>query len=328
MCQQKLETDILSKTRKTVGVRLGQGVPMSHTLAPPNKALAGNLYGVTSMIVWAAGFPAAEVLLNTWDPLALVTGRFCIALAVLIPVWIALDGLRAVLGARWGWGLLSGAIGFGGGAWLMIVAQSLTDPVTVAIIAASSPIAASVIEWVAERKRLSVTFIIGLVASVGGGIVATGGSVPLGGSPGNLWLGIGCAVASCTLFSWGSYVAVRDFGGQSPIGRTTITLCGGLVITSVTFIIARALGYAVGPDQIFDAQTLGLLAVYGIGGMAISQFLWIASVDRLGIALASFHTNVAPFYVMLILVALGGLWSWPQAIGAAIVALGVVLAQR
>ena len=78
----------------------------------------------------------------------------------------------------------------------------------------------------------------------------------------------------------------------------------------------------------FDARNLGLLAIYGIGGMAISQFLWIASVDRLGIALASFHTNVAPFYVMLILVAIGGAWSWPQAIGAAIVALGVVVAQR
>lgn len=35
-----------------------------------------------------------------------------------------------------------------------------------------------------------------------------------------------------------------------------------------------------------------------------------------------------PFYVMLILVALGGDWSWLRAIGAAVVALGVLLAQR
>ena len=115
---------------------------------------------------------------------------------------------------------------------------------------------------------------------------------------------------------------------RSPIGRTTITLCGGLVFTVGTFILARALGLAEGPEQIFDARNLGLLAIYGIGGMAISQFLWIASVDRLGIALASFHTNVAPFYVRLILVAIGGAWSGPQAIGAAIVALGVGVAQR
>jgi drug/metabolite transporter (DMT)-like permease len=61
---------------------------------------------------------------------------------------------------------------------------------------------------------------------------------------------------------------------------------------------------------------------------ALSQLLWVASAGRLGVAVAAFHVNVAPFYTMLILLALGGVWSWPQAIGAAIVAFGVVLAQR
>jgi hypothetical protein len=32
--------------------------------------------------------------------------------------------------------------------------------------------------------------------------------------------------------------------------------------------------------------------------------------------------------VMLILLTLGGNWSWPQAVGAAIVGSGVILAQR
>ena len=290
--------------------------------------MTGNIYCIISLVVWAAGFPAADVLLRDWDPLALVTARFIVAMAVLFPIWVMLDGIRAVAGARWGWGLLSGAIGFGGGGWLMVLAQSLTDPVTVAIIAAFSPIAASLIEWVAERKALKLTFLIGLGASVLGGIVATAGGAPDGGDAGNLWLGVFCAVASCTLFSWGSYVAVRDFAGLSAIGRTTLTLSGGLLFTAITFVIARTAGLAAGPAVILDAQTLWLLAVYGIGGMAISQFFWIASVDRLGIGLAAFHINVAPFYVMLILLALGGAWSWPQAIGAAIVALGVVVAQR
>ena len=302
---------------------------MSDTLSPTaSRALSGNIYCIISMVVWAAGFPAAEALLDTWDPLALVTGRFSMALAVLIPVWILVDGPRAVIGARWGWGLLSGAIAFGGGAWLMLVAQSLTDPVTVAIIAASSPIAASLIEWVAERKALKATFLVGLIASVIGGIVATGGAAPADGSALNLGLGVLCAVVSCTLFAWGSYIAVRDFAGLSSVGRATITLAGGFLFTTLCFIVARGLGIAQGPVSVFDPGTLALLAVYGIGGMAISQFFWIASVERLGIGLAAFHINVAPFYVMLILIGLGGVWSWPQATGAAIVALGVVVAQR
>ena len=302
---------------------------MTETLhTPAVRAMTGNIYGIISMVVWAAGFPAADALLDSWDPLALVTGRFCMALAVLLPVWILLDGAHAVVRARWGWGLLSGAMAFGGGAWLMVLAQSLTDPVTVAIIAASSPIAASLIEWVATRKALKRSFILGLVASVTGGIVATGGSVPSGENAANLFAGVGCAVASCTLFAWGSYVAVRDFAGLSAIGRTTMTLAGGMILTALCFVTANAAGLAAAPEDILNTRTLGLLAVYGVGGMAVSQYFWIASVDRLGIGLASFHINVAPFYVMLILIGLGGVWSWPQAIGAAIVGLGVVVAQR
>lgn len=305
---------------------------MSPRSLPPQtaaraSALTGNVCGIISMVVWAAGFPAADVLLATWPPLALVTARFCMALAVLIPVWILLDGWRAVRGARWRWGLVTGAVGFGGGAWLMLLAQSLTDPVTVVIIAASSPIAATLIEWVAVRKRLTRAFLIGLICSVIGGIVATGGAVPEGTGVAGLALGVLCAVTSCGLFAWGSYVAVRDFADLSSMGRTTITLAGGLSFTAVCFAVASVLGLASGPAVVFEWRALVLLAVYGIGGMAISQFFWIASVERLGISLASFHINVAPFYVMLILLALGGVWSWPQAIGAAIVALGVLVAQ-
>ena len=67
--------------------------------------------------------------------------------------------------------------------------------------------------------------------------------------------------------------------------------------------------------------------MFAIGGLAISQVLWIMSVGQLGIGLASLHINATPFYVMLILFAFGAAWSWPQAIAAAVVGLGVVIAQ-
>ena len=37
--------------------------------------------------------------------------------------------------------------------------------------------------------------------------------------------------------------------------------------------------------------------------------------------------NAVPFYVMLITFALGGSWNWAQAAGAAMVVLGVAVAQ-
>jgi drug/metabolite transporter (DMT)-like permease len=289
----------------------------------PGTILSGNLLAIASMVVWAAGFPAAEVLLDTWDPLALVTGRFAMGLLALLPIWLWLDGPDALRRANWTRGIVIGGIGFGGGAWLILVGQWLTDPVTIAIIAASSPIAATLVQWVYERQRLTTAFLLGLIASVIGGLVATGGTVTA-----NLGLGALCAVGSCILFAWGSYATVRDLPGMSVIGRTTITIVGGFLFVGTAFALGGLFGLSKGPAVIFDPATLSLLAVYGLGGLALSQFLWIASVERLGVAIAAFHINVAPFYVMLILLILGGSWSWPQAIGAAIVGSGVILAQR
>ena len=49
----------------------------------------------------------------------------------------------------------------------------------------------------------------------------------------------------------------------------------------------------------------------------------------MGILLASLHMNAVPFYVMVIVVIFldDHPWGWDQAIGAALVATGVLLAQ-
>ena len=73
---------------------------------------------------------------------------------------------------------------------------------------------------------------------------------------------------------------------------------------------------------------MGLLIIYSCLAIGISHILWIKSVAQLGIGLASFHLNAVPFYVMLILFLIGGSWIWNQTIGAIIVIIGVILAQK
>lgn len=286
------------------------------------SAVTGNLLGMTSMMVWAAGFPAAEALLQTWDPVPVVAGRVLFAMLLLLPLWLILDpgGLRR---PGLGRGMVVGAIGFGGGALTILIAQWFTDPVTVAIIAAASPLTATVVEWAYDRTPLSRPFLIGLVLTVIGGAVATGGGVP-----GDLGIGAALALASCFLYSWGSLRTIRDLPEHGTLGRTTVTLAGALVMLWVVLAAGLATGITPAPPDPVAGRSLGLLAVYGLGAMAISQFLWIASVDRLGVAVASFHINLSPFYVMLLMLALGGTWSWAQAMGAVIVGSGVVIAQR
>jgi drug/metabolite transporter (DMT)-like permease len=294
-----------------------QALPMRKGL------LAGNLLAAASMAVWAAGFPAAEGLLDTWHPFALVPARFAMALLLLLPIWIALEGWPR--GLPWGRCLWIGGLGLGGAAVALIFAQSVTDPVTVAVIASVSPLTATLVEWVLERRPLTRSFLWGLVASVVGGVVATMGG---GAGEGHLLLGAALAVGSCLLYSWGSHETVRSLPGRSALAQTSAVMVGAWVATLAVLGATLALGQTELPAEPFAPRDLGLLAVYGMGGMAISQFLFILGVRRIGVALASFHINVAPFYVMLIMVALGGDWSWMQALGAAIVAGGVLLAQR
>jgi drug/metabolite transporter (DMT)-like permease len=74
-------------------------------------------------------------------------------------------------------------------------------------------------------------------------------------------------------------------------------------------------------------KEIGAILLFSVGALGISQVMWIMSVERLGFGLSALHINAAPFYVMLILFALGGLWNWPQAFAAALVGLGVLIAQ-
>ncbi|WP_210528931.1 DMT family transporter [Rubellimicrobium arenae] len=289
----------------------------------PGARLPGNLLAMGSMVVWAAGFPAAEGLLSDWEPLALVPARLAMGLLLLLPVWLALEGWPR--GVPWGRCFLIGTIGIGGAAVAAIFAQAATDPVTVAVIASIAPLSATLVEWIYERRPLTRAFLLGLAATIAGGVIATMGG---GAGQGNLWLGAVLAVSSSLVYSWGSYMTVRQLPTLSGLGQTTATLTGACVAMTALVALATALGWTALPADPFRASDLGLLAVYGMGALALSQLLFILSIHRLGVAIASFHMNLAPFYVMLILIALGGQWSWMQAAGAAVVAAGVLLAQR
>lgn len=285
-------------------------------------ALSGNSLAVGSMLTWAAGFPAAEILLQTWPPIALIVARLALAVAVMVPIWLLVDGPSRVRRARWVRAMWVGGLGFGLAMFLLLLAQKLTDPVTVAIIASSAPLIATLLEIRIGARRLRWNFAFGLVASIIGGLIATSAAVPE-----QLGLGAACAILSTVLFCWGGMATARDFPELSQVGRSSITLVGGLLVTSVLLIGAGQMGTEIVPSASFDMQQAGMLAIYALVALGLSQVLFVSSISKLGVALSSFHINIAPFYVMVILVMLGEEWNWTRALGAGIVALAVVLAQ-
>ena len=294
------------------------------TALPQTRApLFANVICMLSMLVWAAGLPAAELLIGKVPPLPLTAARMAMAAAVLLPLWLVLEGSTPLKSADWGKGILIGGLTIGLGAFMLVIGQSMTGPVTVAIISASMPLIGIAIEVILDGRKVTSALIVGLVLALLGGVMALGS----GAASVNLGLGALFCFASVLTFTIGSRLTVTAFPALSPLGRTTLTLTGAAILTSVAALIHAATGATSLDWALLGWPEFGALAVFSIGGLAISQVLWIMAVGHLGIGLASLHVNATPFYVMLILYVLGGAWSWPQAIAAAVVGLGVLIAQ-
>jgi hypothetical protein len=289
---------------------------------PPSQLVA-NLLCMLSMLVWSMGLPAADVLIGLVPPLPLTAARMTLACACLLPIWWWYEGAEVLRSSHWVRGIAIGGSTLGLGAFLMVAGQGLTDAVTVAIISASMPVVGIGIEVLLDGRRITAGLVIGLVLSVIGGVMA------MDGRSGSMGLGWGAVLcfASVLVYTLGSRMSVTSFPQLTPLGRTTITLCGAALVSTVAALVHTALG---GPQPQWEQlgwPQAGALAIFAIGAMALSQLLWISAVGQLGIALSSLHINATPFYVMLMLFALGGSWSWTQALAAAIVGIGVLVAQ-
>ncbi|WP_413872145.1 EamA family transporter [Albidovulum sp.] len=291
--------------------------------SPGRSSLVANLACMGSMLVWALGFPLADALLATLPAVAVTALRLAFAAAFLLPVWIIADGWREVRAADWARGLGVGALGMGLGALLLVYGQSRTDGITAAVISATMPVVGITLECLLDGRRLRPRVILGILLSVAGGVAVYGARM------GNLSIGIGAAavLASVTIFAWASRASVTALPGLSAIGRTAVTITGGTLAIAALQALLPAFGGEAMPWARIGARDWVYAALYGVGSMAISQVLFLIGVAGLGIGVAAMHINIAPFYVMLFALAFGAAWSWPTAAAAALVVLGVLIAQ-
>ena len=295
------------------------------SLTPPRSGpVVSNFACFAAMMIWSFAFPIAEVLIETWGTVAVVFVRLLIGVLFLLLLWLWRDGVDTLRRADWTRGVGVGGIGFGVGSILFLVGQAMADAVTPAIAAAMMPIVGAVLELLFDRRRLTRRLSLGICLALAGGLLATGTRLDEGSFG---WGSLLCLL-SVVLFAWATRATTRDFPSLSAVGQTTITLLGALLVVFVIYLGMLATGLPGTAIGSLDRLNLGLLVFSSIASLALAQFLWIRGAAGLGILLASFHMNAVPFYVMLIVVLfLGADWSWWQAGGAALVMLGVLVAQ-
>ena len=296
---------------------------MWNKLKTQNSAASGNLSCMLAVGLFSFGFPAANSLLETWGLFSLITVRNLLGLLFLIGLMAFKLGIGSLRQLPWIKGFWIGFFGFGIGSMLLLLAQSMTNAVTAALAAATMPICAVVLEVALDGKRLTLNFLAGLALVVLGGLTASGIQF------GDFQLGLGFLIGLCSasLFACGSRATVKVFPELAPLARTTVTTLG--MTGFCAFVFFSALIFKM-PGTTVPTPTdndVILLLIYAWCALALSQWMWIRGVGQVGIGVASFHLNAAPFYVMLIMLLFGYGWNWLQGIGACILAVGVIMAQ-
>jgi drug/metabolite transporter (DMT)-like permease len=297
---------------------------MTVTPSMANRSLLiANLICLASMMIWAAGLPAADLIVPHMPPLALTAARATLAAMVLVPIWWAIEGASAVRGADWLRGTWVGFVALGLASVFVIIALTLTDAVTVAIVTATMPVAGIALECALDRRPFTRALGVGLVLSIAGGLMAlAGGTVKI-----DLGLGALAALASVLCYTWGSRETVRALPALTSLGRSAVTVSGAALVMLIAALADGVLRDAWPDWGAIGPREFTGLAIFGIGSMAVSQLLWIVSVGRIGIGAASLHMNAVPFYVMLIVFLTGGAWNWWQTAGAVVVVAGAMIAQ-
>ena len=301
---------------------------MSSNADPLSTARPGvvvsNLTCFSAMVMWSFAFPIAEFMLASWGTVALVLARQLIGVSALFACWLWIDGYAKLRAANWLGGLRIGGIGFGFGSITFLVGQNMSDAVTPAIAASMMPIVGALLEVTLDGRRMRPLLLCGILLALLGGLLATGTRM----NEGNFGWGSLLCLFSVVLFAWATRATNHSFRGLSYVGQTTITLSGSLAVVLVVFLLMNLFAIPGATIGLLDANHVGLLVFSSVASLALAQFMWIRGAAGLGILLASLHMNAVPFYVMVIVVLfLGESWNWWQAAGAALVAVGVLLAQ-
>jgi len=318
-----MSAPIITPPQSPNSLSQGSSQNSSHKQPQPSPLFA-NLLCFSAIFLWAIGFPAAEVLLETWGALAMMLSRLTLSILVLMSVWIYLEGWTAVKNTQWLVPMKVGSIGFGFGAFLFLLGQKYSDAVIPAIIAAMMPIFGGLLEVIFEARKLRPRLIIGIILALIGGYLATGVKL----SEGTFGLGALLCLIAIPLYAWSTRTITREFPKLSPIAQTTTTLVGAWIFVIVAYLVSMVFWIDATKVGLMDGYNIAMLLIFSIAALAISQLLWIKAAGSLGILFASLHMNAVPFYVMVVMVIFfDASWSWMQALGALLVGIGVIYSQ-
>ena len=295
--------------------------PVPHSQSQDVRRLTGVAAALGAVLIWGLTFVPGKIALAEMGPFTLAVIRFCLALAVLLP--LAYRDRPADLG-RLPWrtlavlGLTGVALYFG----LQNLGLARTSATDAGLISGSVPAVTAARSAIVLKERLGPLRVLGIGGSIAGVAVmvlnsASGGESSL---EGDLLL-LGAPLA------WAVYTLLNK-------------RIGGTTSESLLLVITMAFGILfLSPGALFEVATAGFGPVtlsgwisvlfLGLAGSAGSFICWNAALRRLAAAEASTYINLVPMVsVVAAALMLGEHLALPQILGGALVVLGVYLAGR
>jgi drug/metabolite transporter (DMT)-like permease len=311
--------------------KCGSFLPMAASAesTPRERLLAGAGLLVTSLC-WGSMVPGTASLLAAIDPFLLAACRYLIAVPAL--------GVTVVLMERrqpwprylpWGHIFLLGFVGMAGWATCLTLGIYFSDPITATAISAVSPVLAALLARIFDHRPLTRAVYLGMgLAVIGGLIVALfkpGQVLALGFRGGELILLFGLCL--WTLYSIKAQHWLSPLG-LSPLRVTLLTAGAAAVGLWMIFFLMLLAGLADVPTEMPNARILIELLWLGIGPTALGVVFWNLGTARLGVAISSLYTNLAPVIsVLLAVLLLGSETTAMQIVGGLVVLAGVIWMQ-
>ncbi|HEY3408634.1 MAG TPA: DMT family transporter [Propionicimonas sp.] len=273
----------------------------------------GVRWALLSAVLFGAGTPVAKLLLGTVSPWLLAGLLYCGSGAGLWIIRLLRRSSRVRLSRPESWPF-AGAVLSGGvvGPVLMMFGLANMPASGASLLLNAEALFTALLAWFVFGENVDRRVATGMLAILAGAAVL---SVPSGATLGSVWPSL-AILGACLAWALDNNLTRK----VAETDATWLAAVKGSVAGPVNLVVAFGLGAAlpaVGP--IAGALVVGFFA-YGI-----SLVLFIVSMRHLGTARAGAYFSIAPFFGAVLAVVLGDRPTWPLAVAAVLMALGVWL---
>ncbi len=266
-----------------------------------------------SAALFGAGTPIAKLLLGQVSPWLLAgllycgsgVGLFLIRLARRSPrVRLQRTEILPFAGA-----ILSGGVA---GPVLLMLGLSNMPASGASLLLNAEGLFTALLAWFVFRENFDRRIALGMVAILAGAVVL---SVPSGANLGSPWPSL-AILGACLAWALDNNltrkVALTD--------ATWLAAMKGIVAGPINLALAFSLG-----AQLPAFGNIAAALVVGFFAYGVSLVLFIVAMRHLGTARAGAYFSIAPFFGALLALILGDTPTWPLAIAAALMGIGVWL---